>query len=146
MQTVFVKDLMAKNPVFADPDDTLEDAAVEMKNVDCGVLPVGTKSNIKGMITDRDIIVRAVAAGKDPAKEKVRNYMTAKALFCNENDTIKDATETMKKNKVSRLIVKNDSDRISGILSFGHILRENTNAAEIADVITDVAGRSEKAA
>lgn len=146
MQQLLVKDLMVKDPVFADPDDTLEDAAVEMKNVDCGALPVGNRSSVKGMITDRDIVIRAVAAGKDLAREKVRDHMTVMALFCKETDTIKQAAEIMKKNKISRLIVKNDSNKVSGILSFGCILRENANAAEVADVVISASGRARKAA
>ncbi len=144
MRNMTVKDLMMQDPVFADPDDTLEDAAVDMKDANCGILPVGDRNNVKGMITDRDIIIRAIAKGKDPAKEKVRDYMTAKSYFCNETDTIKEAADIMKKNKISRLIVKNDDGKISGILSFGCILRENANADEIADVVVCAADRYNK--
>lgn len=144
MMNLTVKDLMVKNPVFADPYDTLEDAAVEMTNVNCGVLPVGNKNNVRGIITDRDIVIRAVAKGKDPAKEKVRDYMTAKAHFCNESDTIQAAADIMKKNKISRLMVKNSDGKVSGILSFGCILRENANANEIADVVIHAIGRDKE--
>src|ERR1035437_2647557 len=100
MENMTVKDLMASNPVFIDPEATLKDAATKMSSVDCGVLPVGTKDNITGMITDRDIVIRAISKGKDPAKEKVKDYMTAKALFCKEKDTIKQAASLMKDGSV----------------------------------------------
>lgn len=146
MKNLLVKDLMIKNTVFVDPDDTLEDVAVEMKDFDCGALPVGKKSSVKGMITDRDIIIRAIAAGKDPAKEKARNYMSAQAYFCKESDTIIQAAEIMKKHKVSRLIVKNDNDKVSGILSFGFILRENANPVDIAAAVSGASKNTMKAA
>ena len=139
MHNLLVKDLMLKNPVFADPDDTLEDAAIEMKNIDCDILPVGSRSVVRGMITDRDIIMRAVAAGKDPSKEKVRGYMTKKPFFCQETDTLQQAAETMTQNKISRLIVKNSNDKVSGILSLGSLLHEHTHAAEIANAVIHTA-------
>ncbi len=146
MQNLTVKDLMAENPIFVDLDDTLEDAAVEMRVVDCGVLPVGNRNNVKGVITDRDIVIRAIAKGKDPAKERVRNYMTSKAFFCKEDDSITDAANVMGKNKIGRLIVRDDAGRVSGILSFGHILRESISAADIANLVSSVVGKRKKAA
>ncbi len=122
MKNILVRELMFRNPVFADPDDTLEDAAVEMKNIDFSILPVGSRSVVRGVISDRDIIMRAVATGKDLAKEKVRAHMTMKPVFCNETDTIFQAADTMKQNKTSRLIVKNNDNKVSGILSFNCIL------------------------
>jgi CBS domain-containing protein len=93
------------------------------------------------MITDHDIVIRALAKGKDPAEERVEDHMTAKALFCKETDTIKEAASIMKKNKISRLLVKNGNGGISGILTFGCILRKHDNADEVADVITGVKKR-----
>ena len=70
MQNTQVKDVMAKDIVMISPDDTLQQAACKMQEADCGVLPVGTKDNIAGVITDRDIVIRAVCKGLDPASEK----------------------------------------------------------------------------
>ncbi|QQG37450.1 MAG: CBS domain-containing protein [Micavibrio aeruginosavorus] len=135
---------MVKNPALIGPEATLKDAAAKMESVDCGVLPVGTKGKITGIITDRDIVIRAISKGKDPAKENVANHMTAKAFFCKETDTIKEAASLMKKNKISRLVVKDNSGDVSGILSFGCILREDASAEEVADIITRV--KAKKAA
>lgn len=142
MHNVLVKEVMAANPVFADPDDTLEDAAIEMKDIGCGILPVGNKNAVRGMISDRDIIIRAIAAGKDPAKEKVRDHMTAKAFFCKESDTVRQAAETMKQNRISRLIVKNDNDKVSGILSFGSLLRNSADAAMLGEIVSHASVRA----
>jgi len=91
--TTKVQELMKENPEVIKPDATLREAAQKMKEIECGVLPVGTKDNLQGMITDRDIIIRAVAEGKDPAKEKVRDYMTDEAHACKETETLQDAAK-----------------------------------------------------
>ncbi len=124
-----VKSIMMQNLVFLDPEDTLEDAAVEMMIANCGVLPVGETDNIRGIIIDRDIVIRSISKGKDPAKEKVRDYMTTKIHFCRERDTLQQAAEIMKKNKASRLVVKDDNGDVSGILSLACLLQESVSAS-----------------
>ena len=125
-----VKSMMMQNLVFLDPEDTLEDAAVEMMIANCGVLPVGETDNIRGIIIDRDIVVLSISKGKDPVKEKVRDYMTTKIYFCRETDTLQQAAEIMKKSKASRLVVKDDNGGVSGILSLACILQESVNALD----------------
>ena len=141
MKAMTVKDLMAKNPTVISPEATLQEAAAKMKSIDCGVLPVGTKSKVTGMITDRDIVIRALSEGKDAAEEKVGDHMTAKALFCKETDTIKQAATLMKKHGVSRLLVKNGGSGVTGILSFGRILREVHDVDEIAQAMSGMKHR-----
>lgn len=72
MQNTNVKDLMASDLMFIDPEDTLREAAQQMKEVDCGVLPVGDKDDVEGIITDRDIVIRAIARGENPEEKKLR--------------------------------------------------------------------------
>lgn len=135
MRNTKVGELMAENPILIRPDATLKEAAEQMRNVDCGVLPVGTEDRLKGMITDRDIVIRAVAKGKDTTKEKVSDYMTHDVHFCRENDTLEQAADLMHKHNVSRLVVKDKTDQLVGILSFGCILRKDADAEEISKVI-----------
>jgi CBS domain-containing protein len=142
MQNTKVKDLMTYDPVFAAPDDTLRQAAAKMKDVECGILPVGTKDKLQGIITDRDIVIRAIAKGKDPAKEKVKDYMSPQVYACNEEDYLEDAADKMRQNEVSRLVVKTKTGKISGILSFGGILRKNANAEEVANVVKHATHRA----
>lgn len=141
MKNMTVKEIMVRNPVLISPDTTLQEAAAKMRDTDCGVLPVGTKNNIEGVITDRDIVIRALASGKNPAKERVADYMTANALYCNEADTVKQAAAYMKKNNVGRLLVRSSGGEMSGLLSFGCILRKDTNADEVAEIITGIKGQ-----
>ncbi len=135
-----VKDLMTPNPVTIDPGDTLQQAARKMEIADCGILPVGTGNKLKGMITDRDIVVRAIASGKDPAHVKVADYMTAAVYACNENDTLEEAAVKMREHKVSRLVVTDKEGKVTGILSFGFVFRNDASAEEVANVLKHAAG------
>lgn len=138
--TTQVKELMTPHPELVSPNATLQQAAKRMASVRCGALPVGTESKLKGIITDRDIIVRAVAQGKNPATEKVGDYMSEPVFACNELDTLEAAAEKMHEHKVSRLVVRNREGRTVGILSFGSILRNDASPHEIASVIKHASG------
>lgn len=135
MKNTKVKELMTENPVIISKSNTLQEAAEKMKTIDCGFLPVGTIDRLEGIITDRDIIIRAIAEGKDPSKEMVKNYMTVAAYGCNEDDFLEDAANKMREHKVSRLVVRNHQGKVTGVLSFGGILRKNADADEVANVV-----------
>lgn len=135
-----VKEMMTPNPEMIGPGATLQQAAKKMEAVNCGALPVGTENKLKGIITDRDIVIRAIAHGKNPATEKVGDYMSEQVYACNENDTLEDAAEKMQQHKVSRLIVKNKTGKVTGILSFGGLLRNEANPKEIASVVKHCCG------
>lgn len=134
MHNTQVKDLMSENPVFIDPEGTMEEAADMMRQNDCGFLPVGTKDNIQGIITDRDIVIRVMAKGLSPF-EKVEAFMTEDVFACNEDDYLEDAAEKMRIHKVSRLLVRDHQGHAVGILSFGGILRQDANAEDVANVV-----------
>lgn len=130
-----VKELMTDKPCIIKPDATLQEAARMMANVDCGFLPVCREDDVIGIITDRDIVIRAISRGLDPKKEKIINHMTHECFGCREDDYLEDAAEKMREYKVSRLIVRNTHGQVSGVLSFGGILRKNAEAKEIANVV-----------
>ncbi len=141
---LLAQDLMWSKPPMLSPDSTLKMAAKKMQEADAGVLPVGVDGRVAGIITDRDIVLRAVAKGKNIAQEKVADFMTSGIYSCKEGDTIDSAAKLMKKNKISRLVVVDGQNRLSGILSFGHIFRDETNAEEATDIITRIAGKHVK--
>lgn len=143
MQTE-VCELMKENPVTITADTTLKEAAQRMKAVDCGVLPVGEASNPVGIITDRDIVTRAIAEGVDPGQAKVRDYMTAEIVCCNDDDTLAQAAELMNKHNISRLLVKNNGGNVCGIITFGSMIRKDPSLREIGKVVESAVG--EKAA
>jgi CBS domain-containing protein len=135
-----VKEVMAPHPILISPEDTLEQAAKKMESIDCGALPVGTEDNLSGMITDRDIVVRGLARGKNPALEKVSTCMTQGIHTCNESDSLEEAAETMHKHKVSRLVVKDKDGKVTGILSFGTLFRNEADPKEISQIIKHCSG------
>ena len=141
MKNTRVKELMTKKPTFIEPDATLQEAAELMRDIDCGALPVGDDDTVKGIITDRDMIIRAVAKGKDMETERVADYMTEKVFFCEEQDTLEQAADLMREHQVSRLLVKGQSGEITGYLSFGCIMRRNRNMEEISHVVEHALGK-----
>ncbi|HSZ74783.1 MAG TPA: CBS domain-containing protein, partial [Rhizomicrobium sp.] len=83
-----ISEVMSPEVRIADPDDTIQDVAQIMDETDVGFLPVGEDDRLVGMITDRDITIRAVALGLDPRSTRVRDVMTTKVLYCYDNDEI----------------------------------------------------------
>lgn len=141
MCALTVKDVMWSDTlVTISPDATLKEAAAKMLEVDAGVLPVVTDGNIHGIITDRDIVIRAVCRNKTPGEEKVRDHMTTGVHVCNKNDSLLTAARIMKEQEIGRLAVVNDQNQLTGIVSFNHIFRNDTSPEEAADLVLRVKG------
>jgi CBS domain-containing protein len=120
-----VKDIMSKNVECISPHKTLEEAAFEMCDLNIGSLPVcGDNDRLAGIITDRDIVVRAVAKGLDPRTVKVSEAMTKGIAYCFEDQNIGEAAMLMEEKQIRRLAVLNDSKRLVGIISLGDIAVE----------------------
>jgi CBS domain-containing protein len=117
-----VKDIMTSGVECICPDTTLREAAQRMKELDVGLLPIcGDDDRLAGMITDRDIAVRAVADGLDPSTARARDVMTPKVIYCYEDQEISDAAHMMEQNQIRRLVVLNHDKRLVGILSLGDL-------------------------
>src|SRR5215216_1083530 len=115
-----VSDAMTADVRIANPDQSIEDAAKMMAEIDAGVLPVGDNDRLVGMITDRDIAVRAVAQGLSP-KTKVREVMSGEVMYCFDDDDVDEVAHNMADIKVRRLPVVNRDKRLVGIVSLGDI-------------------------
>ena len=135
-----VREIMNPHPIFIDETTTLREAAQKMRALDCGVLPVGSEDKILGLITDRDIVIRAVCKSIDVVSEKVVDYMTTELYFCREENTLEEAAEEMRKHNISRLLVKNEAGLPTGIISFGLILRNNQSLGEFTKVVQCAVG------
>lgn len=142
-----VKDIMTADPVIISPTMSLRETSQKMKAIDCGILPVGTSwDRLEGVITDRDIVLRAVAENVDMKMAQVRDYMTKDVHYCNENDSVLDAAEQMRRNNVFRLVVKDSNDQPCGILTLGCILRKSPDIREVGEVVGQIVGRRAAAA
>ena len=115
-----VSEAMTSEVKIADPNQTIRDAARLMAQIDAGVLPVGENDRLVGMITDRDIAIRAIAAGKGP-QTPIRDIMSKEVMYCFEDDDLDDIVQNMADIKVRRLPVLDREKRMVGILSLGDI-------------------------
>lgn len=117
---MMVKECMTNSVELAEPNMTIKEVAIKMKKGDFGIMPVGENDRLIGMITDRDIAIRAVAEGLDPST-KVRDVMSKEILYCYEDQTIDEVAQNMGDNQVRRLPVLNREKRMVGILSLGDV-------------------------
>jgi CBS domain-containing protein len=115
-----VSEAMTRDVRVARPDQTIQDAAKMMSDVDAGVLPVGENDQLVGMITDRDIAVRRVAQDKGP-DTPVREVMTVDVKYCFEDEDTDEVVRNMTDQQVRRLPVVNRDKRLVGILSLGDL-------------------------
>jgi CBS domain-containing protein len=109
------------------PEDTVQLAAVVMEAFEIGPLPVCDGDRLVGMITDRDITIRAVAAGRDPSKTTVREIMTADdVVSCRDDQDVSDAVALMRTYEVRRLPVVDRHDRVIGMIALADIARSES--------------------
>jgi CBS domain-containing protein len=131
-----VREVMTTDVQLAAPDLTICQAACLMADCDAGALPVGENDRLVGMITDRDIAIRAVAQGKPP-DTPVREVMSREVLYCFEDEDVNHVAKNMGDVKVRRLPVLNRQKRLVGIVSIGdlsHSTRPDTTGLAVADI------------
>lgn len=121
---MLVKEIMSKHPDALSEETTLTRAAEEMQKHDFGFLPVRSNGHIVGVVTDRDIIIRAIAKGQDPNKTTLKDTMTNNIHFCHEEDDIKKAAKMMGDLQINRLAVYDKKDHLCGVISIGDIARK----------------------
>ncbi len=122
---MFVRDVMTHGAECIRPAASLQEAAQKMKNLDVGPLPVcGDNDRLVGMITDRDITVRAVAEACDPRTTTVKDVMTPDVVYCFDDQDVQEAARLMKEHQVRRLVVLNRDKRLAGIVSLGDLAVE----------------------
>jgi CBS domain-containing protein len=122
---VLLREMMTTRIEDIPPDATLMQAAEKMKRLDIGAIPVRENDRLVGMITDRDITVRAVAEGRDPKKMPVREAMSPDICFCYEDETVESAAKLMEEKQIRRLPVFDRSERAIGMVSLGDLAVRN---------------------
>jgi CBS domain-containing protein len=116
-----VNDLMTRDPISVGPHDTVQHAAQLMDELNVGVLPVCQGEALLGIVTDRDITVRATAVGLDPASVEVDVVMSERVRSCSPQDTAAEVQQQMAQVQIRRLPVVDDDSHLVGIVSLGDI-------------------------
>jgi len=137
-----VKEVMTRDVEFIDSNDSIKQAAEKMKKLNIGVLPVKTGDEMVGIITDRDIVVRSVAQGLDPEKHKIIEAFSEGVIACKEEDDIKEVAQLMEDRQIRRVVVKDDQEKVTGIVSLGDLAVNIANKL-VGEVLKEVSEPSE---
>ncbi|MBA3909603.1 MAG: CBS domain-containing protein [Rhodobacter sp.] len=106
---------------WVEADTPVAEAARRMQAADIGALPVGKDDRLIGMVTDRDLALKVLGEGRDPAKTTVEQVMTPGIIWCRTTQTVEDAVYLMEQKKIRRLPVIDDKKRLVGMLSLGDV-------------------------
>jgi CBS domain-containing protein len=140
MQTMAksIQDLMTTNPVAIDADQSVADAAKMLRDKDVGLAPIVEGDRLIGTVTDRDIAIRAVAEGKDPASTKVREIASTDLVTVDPQQDLDEALRVMARRQVRRLPVVDESARLVGVLAQADVAREAsvTQTGELVEEIS----------
>lgn len=118
-----VAEVMSGEVEFIGPDATVQQAAEMMGELDVGALPVGTAGELLGVVTDRDLLYRVVAEGRDPRALRVREAMTAPALSCRPTDDVRVAMDLMAAQNIRRLAVQDAAGTVVGWITLTDLSR-----------------------
>lgn len=132
-----LKDLMSPDVKVIAPDMTIRDAAIQMREGDFGMLPVGENDRMIGAITDRDIAIRAVAEGKD-GSTKVRDVMSEGIAWVFEDQSVEEAAKIMSERQVRRLPVVDRNKRLVGIVALGDFAVESSEIRPAAEALSEI--------
>ena len=135
---MLIKEMMTRNVEVVRPNSSVQDAASKMKPLDIGSLPVCDGSKIHGMITDRDIVIRAVAEGRDSTQTKVADVLTDNLIYCFEDQSVQEAADAMQQYQIRRLPIVNRDKELVGIISLGDLAVDTDNAKLAGATLVDV--------
>jgi CBS domain-containing protein len=133
-----LKEVMTREVEVISPEASIEEAARKMDQLNVGPLPVCDGSHLIGMLTDRDITVRATAAGKNPRTAHVRDAMTTDVLYCFDDQDVSEAARMMQAQQVRRLPVLDRSKRLVGIVSLGDLATDPDDDRLSGEVLEQV--------
>lgn len=132
-----LRKLMTRDVQTIAPSDTIAEAARRMAEFDVGALPVVENGKIEGILTDRDISVRAVAADKD-RMTSVSEIMSRNVVTCNETDHLDEVLEIMSDQQIRRIPVCSNQGQLVGILTVGDAARDDYDAEDVAETLRDI--------
>jgi CBS domain-containing protein len=116
-----LREIMTRNVEVVSSGASLRDAAIKMRDLDVGLIPVCDGDRLRGVLTDRDITTRATADGRDPAKTKVADVMSSDLAYCLEDQEVEEAVSLMEARQIRRLPIVDKDKRLVGIVSLADI-------------------------
>ena len=131
-----IKEVMTADPHIISSDATLQDAAREMQSDDIGAVLVTDNGDVAGILTDRDIVVRAVAEGRDPSSTTVGDVATRDVTTLTPDSSVDDAIRIVREKNVRRIPVVEDG-RPAGIVSIGDLAIERDTDSALADISSE---------
>ena len=133
-----VRDVMTANPATVSEKDSIRDVARIMAREDTGIVPVVDGKKIVGLITDRDIVVRLVAEGKDLANSRVKEVMSRSVRSVKEDTPISEVLDLMSNEQIRRVPVVNQNNELVGILSIGDIALRDRETGKVGKAIEGI--------
>ena len=122
-----LREIMTRDVVVLQPDDSLQSAAKKMRERNIGFLPVCDGEELIGVISDRDITIRALADGMDVNIMLGRDMMTSPAIYCFDDQDVSEVAKLMEENQIRRLVVLNrDDKKLVGVVSLGDLARNES--------------------
>ena len=135
-----VREIMSSHVKQISSSAMASEAADKMKTFDVGALPILEDNKIVGMLTDRDIVVRAIATGMDPKMTVIKDILTPEVLCCFEEDDISTAARIMEDNQVRRLVVLDNDKTVVGMISLGDLALKTSNDHLTYEILERVCG------
>jgi CBS domain-containing protein len=133
-----IAEIMTQDPEVVTSDVVLKDAALKMRELDVGMLPISNDDRLVGMLTDRDITIRATAEGRDPTKTQVHEVMTQEVIYCFEDQEVSEAAKLMQEKQIRRLPILNREKGLIGIVSLGDVAVHSGEKSVVAETIKEV--------
>jgi len=133
-----LREIMTRSVEVVSGDASLQEAASKMKSLDVGLIPVCDGDRLQGILTDRDITIRATANGRDPTKTKVADVMSTDIAYCLEDQEVEEAVSLMEARQIRRLPILNMDKRLVGIVSLGDIAVHGVDREMAGEALQEV--------
>jgi CBS domain-containing protein len=142
---MLISEIMTPEVESIGPKDTLQRAAIKMRELSVGPLPVCENQSVVGMLTDRDITVRAVAEGLDPTTTSVGDVMSADIVCCFDDQEVEVAARLMQAKQIRRILVLDRDKKLVGIVTLGDLASDAVDSQRAGEILQEVSGAAPQA-
>jgi CBS domain-containing protein len=139
-----LKEIMTTDVEVIRPESSVTEAAKKMRSLNIGALPVCDGRRLLGMVTDRDITVRAVAESRDPDNTLVRDCMSPEVVYCFEDQSAQEAERLMEEKQIRRLPVLTSEKQLAGIIALGDLATKTGDIQQIGRTVREISAPARK--